>query len=182
MDFKLPCVHEQVFQTALFYIFVERQYSCCIFMSRLYYRYISVNHEELPWLLEAGVLCLNKHLLQHLFYFIGSVITLTFWKKKTLKPAEQLSFTSFRDSLLGVATMKASQILLSGNWCCGAMAILIPSWFKMERSAKYKIRICSVSTGIGTFSPFNFVCFSIYFFVKVFFLLYGGLMFHSFSM
>lgn len=62
-------------------------------MSRLYYRYISINHREPPEPLETGSLCLNKHLGQYLFYFIGSVITVTFWRK-TLKFTEQLSFTT----------------------------------------------------------------------------------------
>lgn len=83
----------QVFQVATFYIFVERRCSCCIFMSRLYYRYISINHHEPPEPVETGSLCLNKHLGQYLFYFIGSVITVTFWRK-TLKFTEQLSFTT----------------------------------------------------------------------------------------
>lgn len=106
MDLKLPHTHKQVFQTALFYIFVERPSSCCIFMSRLYYRYISINHEEPPQILEAGRLCLNKHLMQHLSYFIGSIITVTF-QKKTLKTSKQLSFPSFWDSPQGVAVMES---------------------------------------------------------------------------
>lgn len=50
-------------------------------------------------------LCLNKHLLKPLFYFIGSLITVTLWKK-TLKPTELPSFTSLQDSPWGVAAMK----------------------------------------------------------------------------
>lgn len=75
-------------------------------MPSLYYRYISINHKEPPQILEAGRLCLNKHLMQHLSYFIGSIITATF-QKKTLKPSKQLSFPSFWDSPQGVAAMES---------------------------------------------------------------------------
>lgn len=128
MDLKLPHTHKQVFQTALFYIFVERPSSCCIFMSRLYYRYISINHEEPPQILEAGRLCLYKHLMQHLSYFIGSIITVTF-QKKTLKTSKQLSFPSFWDSPPGMAAMESKSgitvMKLRLGW--GGLAIQVPN-------------------------------------------------------
>lgn len=127
MDLKLPRTHKQVFQTALFYIFVERPSSCCIFMSRLYYRYISINHEEPPQILEAGRLCLNKHLMQHLSYFIGSVITVTF-QKETLKTSKQLSFPSFWDSPQGAAAMgsKSGITVMKPRLGWGGVAIQVP--------------------------------------------------------